>query len=217
MDIRVIRPGPESSCTTAWWHVEHGALRVAMADWNRPASEELGAMLAHACEQGDAGGWPLATAERLQRTLTGADSPLDRGIAVAFAALSVIGDVARVAWAGDIRVAIDDGNHRWQTRDHTVANELRAKGMELPSEDGVVKGAIVRALGGLPSDPPEVASVPIGEPAAIVLCSNGYHGHDTGWSYLDSLVAQRIDSDMMPREGIARTTAIRLVLARPGR
>lgn len=102
------------------------------------------------------------------------------GDAAAVVALAPGGDDPRwrVAWVGDCRALAWDGRAlRTLTADHTVAAELRARGLHAHPRMEHVLTTTVRTAG-----PQEVGVAVVDDPGILLLVSDGVHRSVTGWA-----------------------------------
>jgi hypothetical protein len=124
--------------------------------------------------------WPMAALEKLATLRSGAAE---------FASSATAGMLDRstltCAWVGDVRLGLQqDRLSRWITSDHTVAAEARARGIPLPANESVYERALTRALGSLPSDPPDFARVAVSEELAVLLCTSERHRYAASYDDL---------------------------------
>lgn len=124
------------------------------------------------------------------------------------AALLMPNDVALIAHVGDSRIYLyRAGELRQLTRDHTLDQEVVARGVEVPQDlHALFRNELTRALGIEGTAEPEINPVPIRQSDIFLLCTDGLYNAlaaDQIASALQSSTAQEI-CERLVREALQR-------------
>lgn len=135
--------------------------------------------------------WPVEVAARLEALCADPHGSLPPGVAVAATVGLASNSRLHLVWAGDVRVyAWTPDGPRQVTADHSLAEALAQAGLSPNDGPRGAKHILVRALGTLPSEPPEVAICELEPGAAILVCTQDLHGYTTEADAVRRLLAR---------------------------
>jgi len=155
-------------------------------------------------------GYALADAIQIAHDAVLAGQDLDSaGMGSTIVALRVEGGHYEIAWVGDSRAYLYDGELRQLTRDHSVVQELIAAGALDPEQAATHPGRniITQALGAGEPGSLKVSTVrgEIGAADRFLLCSDGLHGE-----IADSVIAEILAGETEPQRAVDRMIAAAL-------